>query len=247
MADKNKKQDNKGRAARGSYPPKLNLAEAGEIVTALYERTGSGASLDQLSEILGNSLKSSSFVTKLNALKRYDLITLDDKGVKLSDVGEAIVAPKDLSERAVGLKTAFLQLESFQTVYEKYKGRLLPEDGFLKNSFLEVGGKEMAGQWMDSFKASAQFAGLLMDRGDGKLQVRETGKAPTKAADDETVNGGDKNNGRDDPKKDSPPPMLVQTKSDYQFLIEIMNADMSQPEMDAVWTLLQYLKKKESQ
>lgn len=51
--------EDKEKKPKGSYPPKLNLAEAGDVITQLYERTGSEASFDELSEIFGNTTKSS--------------------------------------------------------------------------------------------------------------------------------------------------------------------------------------------
>ncbi len=241
------------RVPRGGVPPKLNLAEAGDIITSLYERAGSTATLDELSEILGNSLKSSDFGKKVNVLKKYDLIIVEADKIRLSPSAVLLVAPEDQVERAEALKYTFLRHEPFDKIYTKYVGRLLPEDTFLKNSFLEFGGKELAEEWAASFKTSAEYAGLLTDRGDGKFQVRETGKA-TITKPTESIDAGA---GQHDyysvptiepvPEIAAPPQKMAQAKSDYQFLIEILGADMSPEEQQAVWTLIQYLKKKESE
>lgn len=244
MADKIDKSPDK--KPKGSYPPRLTLAEAGEIITALYERTGSEATLDELSEIFGNTTKSSAFSAKLVCLRKFGLIDTNGNKVKLSEAANSIVAPLDRTERAQALKATFLKTEEFEKVYLRLVGKILPEDSFLQNSFLEYGGKELAPKWMESFKESADYAGLLMDRGDGKLQVREMGRADVRATEAVEV----------EPKAapievplNRITAMASQTataKSDYQFLIEILAADMSKDEQDAVWTLIQYLKKKEA-
>jgi hypothetical protein len=248
--------DNKGKVStaeskkpKGSYPPRLTLAEAGEIITALYERTGSSATFDELSEILGNTTKSSAFHAKLVCLRKFGLVGVGPgNSVRLSMKANSIVAPQEKAERAEALKDVFLTTEEFRKVYDKFVGKILPEDQFLQNSFLEYGGKDLAPRWMEGFKASLDYAGLLFDRGDGKLQVREMGRADARAVDaaqDEI----------------EPKTALVETaldrvvrmseptqaaKSEYQFLIDILAADMSKDEQAAVWTLIQYLKKRDA-
>jgi hypothetical protein len=238
------------RRSKGSVPPRIDLAEAGKIITDLYERAGSEASLDEFSDIIGNTRKSSAFVVKLQVLKKYLLITYDAEKVTLSETAEAIVAPETANQRTSALKEAFLQYEPFQEVYEKYLGRLLPEEGFLKNSFLEVGGRDLAEKWMERFKVSAEYAGLLMDRGDGKFQVREVGKTSVKTTNEESiadVNGSEYISNSVEEKVTLIPSLksMESKKTAYQFLIDILNADMSPEEQAAVWTLIQYLKKKE--
>jgi hypothetical protein len=236
---------------KGSYPPRLNLAEAGQLITDLYERTGSEATFDELSEIFGNTTKSSAFQAKLVCLKKFGLIDPVGSKVRLSVTANSIVAPLERSERAEALKATFVTVSEFANVYLRLVGKILPEDKFLQNSFLEYGGKELAPKWMESFKASAFYAGLLMDRGDGKLQVRELGKDARKSetrADDavEAPNIGDPvppavTNGVKFATAPHPP-----AKSPFEFLIEILNVDMTEAEQGSVWTLIQYLKRKET-
>lgn len=244
MAEDKTKKTNGSDEKKGAHPPRLNLAEAGNIITELYERTGSEASLDDLSEIFGNSLKSSAFITKQNVLKKYGLIVFEADTAKLTDTAESIVAPKDKTEKAAALRKAFLEVEAFETVYQKYVGKLLPEDTFLINSFTAVGGRDKAEKWMESFKESARYAGLLMDRGDGKFQVREVGRALVEAESEKESSNNNK--AVELPVNFESTNVQVIGKSNYQFLIDILNSDMSTEEQAAVWTLIQYLKKKEA-
>ena len=74
-------------------------------------------------------------------------------------------------------KEAFLSIETFAKAYERYKGRILPQDEFLTNTFTNYVPKDLAPEWVEKFKASAGIAGLLEER-NGKLQVRETVRIP---------------------------------------------------------------------
>ena len=116
---------------KGPQPPRLSLRESVDIVTAIYERAGGEASADTLSEILGNTRKSSGYALKLSALKKYDLIVSDDEKTSLSDAAESIVAPRDVSQRMQAIKYSFLRIEAFKNVYERYIGKILPQDEFL--------------------------------------------------------------------------------------------------------------------
>lgn len=237
-----KKDDAVARRAKGSIPPRLDLGASVELITAFYERAGGNGTPDELSEIMQNSRKSSAYQLKMTALRSFDLIVTENERVSLSSLAETIVAPQDADHRAIALKEAFLRIDLFASVYEKFVGKLLPQDEFLKNSFLDSG-RDLADLWMRKFKASAHAAGLLMDRGDGKFQVlgkasrlqtvvRESSAVieivePTTAPSQKTIT--------------TPP-----AKTEYQMLIEILNAEMTVEEQAAVWTLIQYLKKRDA-
>jgi hypothetical protein len=168
-----KAHDKKARRPRGSFPPALSLADATSIITHLYENVGGDATYDTFAGVISNSPSSSTFVRKLGTLKNYGLVTDENRHIRLSDVGEAIVAPISPRQRAEALKRAFLNIEVFATLFDKYKGKLLPQDEFLTNVVSGLVPKEFVDTWIDRFMQSAKAAGLIRDRGDGKLQVRE--------------------------------------------------------------------------
>lgn len=235
-----KKGETVARRAKGSVPPRLDLGASVELITEFYERAGGNGTPDELSAIMQNSRKSSAYQLKMTALRSFDLILTENERVSLSSLAESIVAPQDADHRAAALKEAFLRVDLFGNVYEKFVGKLLPQDEFLKNSFLDSG-RELADQWMRKFKASAHAAGLLMDRGDGKLQV--LGKASrlqmAREPDDavEVI------------ETSAPSARTLATppaRTEYQMLIEILNAEMTVEEQAAVWTLIQYLKKRDA-
>jgi hypothetical protein len=163
------------RLPKGSVPPSLNLEEASDITNRIYELAGSEASYDVVSRITGNSTRSSTFLNKIITLKNYGLITDVNRTITLTESGRKIAGPRTPTERALALKQAFLNIGLYSTVYEKFKGRLLPPDEFLINTFADyVPTRELASAWMDSFKKSAKKAGLLELRQDGKIVVLET-------------------------------------------------------------------------
>ena len=168
-----KERDKKARRPRGSFPPSLALSEAISVITRLYEDVGGDASYDTFAGVINNSPSSSTFTRKLGSLKNYGLVTDERRHVRVSELGIAVVAPTSPHERTQALKQAFLNVDVFGTLYEKYKGKLLPQDEFLTNVVGAFVPKEFSHTWIDRFKQSAKSAGLIRDRGDGKLQVRE--------------------------------------------------------------------------
>jgi hypothetical protein len=146
------------------------------IAEQIYEQGGGTADKNMLTVILNNSISSSSFTRKLQALRLYRLISGAVAPVSLTDAGLSIVAPKEESARAIALKTAATGPEVFRKSYDRLKGKLLPQDEFLRNYFmhdLALPNKVVADAWVDSFKVALETAGLLFSRPDGKTQVLE--------------------------------------------------------------------------
>lgn len=246
------------RMPRGTVPPALNLEEAVDIINAFYEDAGGEASFDALSQILGNSSQSSTFLKKMAALRNYGLVEGEQRLVKLSDKAYAIVEPRLPEDKYRALKQAFLNVDIFDKIYVKFMGRILPQDEFLVNSFKDYVPRELAQEWMDKFKQSALYADLFIERGDGKYQIREGVGGNTKTA-EKGVEDSDKNekdaktpedtNGQKTPKEEPPPyipPPPVKQKTHYEFLIEILSPSMTDDEQGAVWTLIRYLKEQEA-
>ncbi len=166
------------RFPRGSFPPFIFLGEAITLAEKLYALSSGKASFDLLSRVTGNSISSSSFTKKLSALKAYGLVSVDQAKmeVALTDIGVTIAAPMNQEASGLARKEAFLRIEVFNRIYEKHKGKLLPADEFLRN-IIEIDcqmPRELSPQWLLAFKQSIRAAGLLYDRGDGKMQIMES-------------------------------------------------------------------------
>jgi hypothetical protein len=161
------------RAPKGSVPPSLNLKEAAAVVRKIYEIAGGKVLRGDSQEIFGNSPSSSVFQRKLITLKNYGLVTEDNDTISLTENAFPVAAPKNEQEYAEGLKRAFLKVDVFAKIYEQFKGRPLPQDMFLINTFRDYVPRELADNWVDKFKESAKEVGLLKET-DGKFQVLET-------------------------------------------------------------------------
>ncbi|MEO7029688.1 MAG: hypothetical protein ABI147_09840 [Acidobacteriaceae bacterium] len=169
------------RKPRIAQPPYLQLRGALDIAERIYEQCAGTANSNQLTSILNNSVSSSSFTRKLQALRLYRLTSGMVPPVTLTDVALAIVAPKDEAARSLSLKAAATGPEVFRKTYEKFKSKLLPQDEFLRNSFVHDMQLPpiVADAWVDSFKSALDTAGLLLVRPDGKTQVLEGPSAPS--------------------------------------------------------------------
>ena len=164
------------RLPKGTFPPLLTLGDAASLARKVYEHGGGEASFDLLSQMAGNSVSSSTFIKKLASLKSYGLAIEQNKTISLSDLGLAIAAPTDADSSASALKAALLRIDILNRIYERHKGKLLPADEFLRNIIqgeFRVP-REIADRWVRSFKESSRAAGLLLERPDGKIQVRDT-------------------------------------------------------------------------
>lgn len=177
------------RLPKGTLPPFLTLGDAVDLALRLYEHGGGSASSDLLSQLAGNSVSSSTFVKKLASLKLYGLATEQNKTITLTDLGLAIAAPTDADGAISARKNALLKVDVFNRVYERHKGKLLPADEFLRNivqSEFRIP-RDVAGLWVRSFKDSARTAGLLLERSDGRTQVRDGAVTEVSKADAPTT------------------------------------------------------------
>ncbi|HXC32740.1 MAG TPA: hypothetical protein VNZ56_09720 [Verrucomicrobiae bacterium] len=168
--------ENQDRLRKGSRPPYIGLSEAFALITQIYELGGGRVTKDVISRATKNSSSSSSLLRKVSALKSYGMLIEDNGGYLLTDIGMAVAAPTNPESLAHAKKAAFQSLDVFSKVFERHKGKLLPADEFLKN-ILEQDlslPKGVSGQWVSSVKESLKSAGLLYDRGDGKMQIMES-------------------------------------------------------------------------
>ncbi len=244
--------NSKKRLPRGTKPPKIALDEAVRATLEFYERAAGDASKDALAQVMGHSPSSSAFQMKVATMTNFNLIKQENGQVSLTEIGTSIVAPKTPNEKNLALKDAFLSIEIFESVYSNYSGKLLPQDEFLINSFIDYVPKKVAEKWMESFKVSAKFANLLIERSEGKYQVvtdvtnlngREENLEKEKETEENTV--------LESPAQpikvvSSTENQMPSSKSHYEFLIDILDADMEDEEKNAVWTLIRYLKEKEA-
>src|SRR5258708_587327 len=163
------------RLPKGTFPPLLTLAEAAPLAVKLYEHGGGEATYDLFSQITENPIHGSTSIKNLPSLRMCGLAVEQNRTVSLTDLGLAIAAPASAESAASALKAALLKIDIFNRIYERHRGKLLPADEFLRNiiqSDFRIP-REIADRWVRSFKDSARASGLLLERPDGKTQVRD--------------------------------------------------------------------------
>lgn len=166
----------KKRVGYGVKPPYIDLGEGLRLAQKIYDDGGGSVSEDQLSAIFGNSVGSSSFRLKLGALKSFGLVNQAGAGarIELSEVGRSFAGATRVGQKWDAVKTAFLNIENFRTLYEFWSGKILPQDTFLLNSIREhcKVPAELLTSWKNNFMSSAKAATLLQERTDGRVQLR---------------------------------------------------------------------------
>lgn len=170
-------QGKQKRLPKGSVPPSLTLQEAMDVARRIYELAAGAAPFSASVEITGNKASSSTFNRKLITLRQYGVVSVEDEVMKLTELGQSLVAPKDENEYKDALKRTFLRIDIYFKLYERLKGRPLPQEVYLINMLVEYVPKDLTETWLDKFRRSAMTAGLLEDR-DGKLYVLDEPKLP---------------------------------------------------------------------
>jgi hypothetical protein len=181
--------DRSDRIPRGSAPPALKLSDAVELAKKINEQASGSASYDLFSQITGNSRTSSTFLRKLSSLRQYKIIQDIDNVATLSDIGTRIAAPLDTGDDLAAIKQAMLEVDNLSKLFDRVKGRILPEDQFLKNIMVQELKipREVCDLWIAWFKDAANSARLLLFRPDGKTQVLEGPSFTPKISADTTV------------------------------------------------------------
>ena len=190
----------------GVRVPILPFESLIDILENAGNTVGFAGSLDDLSRIAGNTPTSSVFNKKLAALKNFSLVIVAGDGFEITELGQRIVNPTSPEQRADALLEAFLKLEIHRVIYERYKGKLLPERTFLANYInkeLDIP-FELKSDWAAYFTSAASYTGILHKRDSGSYQVMaRPWSANSDKVDMSRPNGGD-SNGNDDTSRDEP-------------------------------------------
>lgn len=173
--------DSGKRKPYGTAPIELDLADAVDLTLKIGQE-GPFVSLTTLAILAGHTVTSSATTRKISALQAYGL--LEKQGPEqyaLTDLGKSIVFPRSGQAAMEAKKAAFLNVGKYSLVYQQNKGKLLPADEFLKNIFEQDGNipREYSERWVEAFKSGARVAGLLHDRGAGRIQISDSPVMPS--------------------------------------------------------------------
>lgn len=161
----------KPRAKSGVIFPYWDLDSAVEVASVIHERAGGVADTAQLALMLDYSgVSNGSFRTRVSAAKMFGVIEdTDDRKLRVSARGRRIVAPITTPDGRAARAEAFLAVELFRLVFDRFKGTTLPEVVGLRNLLLNEYRvvPDRVGPTVRILLDSAQQAGLFDAGGAG--------------------------------------------------------------------------------
>ncbi|WP_099021691.1 hypothetical protein [Mycolicibacterium palauense] len=147
--------------------PNISFNEALVLANAIQEH-GSGQKIRRLTlfDALERSPDSGPTRKLIIGSNQYGLTTgsYSAEFLDLTDEGRAASDPSASAraKRRAQINLAITNIDSFKTVYEKYKGGRLPASDVLRDSFIEAGiDADMANQAVEVFLANARELGLV--------------------------------------------------------------------------------------
>jgi len=117
--------------------PRYTLGEALKIAIAMKEKNGGNPwSPKEVADAIGVSAKTNNFFYLAAASREYGLTTgsRDSKAIELTPLGRDLVYAPDAETEMRLKREAFLKVEKFRQVLDYYKGNLLPEMKYLRNT-----------------------------------------------------------------------------------------------------------------
>jgi hypothetical protein len=115
--------------------PYWDLDSVVEVAKTMHERAGGVCDNVQLATMLGYSgVSNGSFRTRVSAAKMFGLIeNTDDHRLRVSVRGRRIAAPVTATDGRDARLEAFLGVELFKKVFDRFNGATLPENVGLRN------------------------------------------------------------------------------------------------------------------
>lgn len=172
--------------------PYMDLAMAVEIAAGVFNRNGGGeVQSDELAAHLKLSSNSSGFRTRIATAKTFGLIQSPrgSDNITLTDLGLKIVDEKS-GRRARA--DAFLQVELFRTIYDKFKGGQLPPAAALERRMVEFGvAPKQAERARQVLERSADAAGYFESGRDRLVRPANIGIDESDKQKTGTGGGGD--------------------------------------------------------
>jgi hypothetical protein len=140
--------------------PYTDLKSAIELADAIHSQVGlRDCDDDQLAAWTKQSSKSSTFRVQVYAARTFRVLEGDGSNHRLSELGRAIVDPKQAREAKA---RAFLAVPLYKAVYEKYRGGVLPPAAALSRDMVALGVSEkQKDRARLVFERSAEEAGFF--------------------------------------------------------------------------------------
>jgi len=140
MANDNSSEGTNGNAGKrgrsGTSSPYFDLDTSIKVAETIHTTGGGICSTDQLAHWLNyKTTRSGTFLTRLAAARQFGLIESSSDRHSVSDRGMRIVAPVMDTDATQAKIDAFMDVELFSKVFQRFRGTALPADSGLKNLF----------------------------------------------------------------------------------------------------------------
>lgn len=196
--------------AQASYAY-YDFSDSLAVSKKMLEMQGGGCSPDQLAQWLDyKSTKSGTFVSRVSAARQFGLVATEDAGLVVTERARQILSPVMPEDAAAAMADAFLAVELFGKIYDKYRGTTIPPRVGMKNLFMtsafglsDEAADRAVRVLFESAKQTGMFSGQdetrLVRPGLARVQVAavaETPAAPppTPAAPATNATGGHEHN-----------------------------------------------------
>lgn len=181
-------QAKKPQARASVQYPYFDQTNSLEVARKIHENAGGTCGPDQLASYLGyKTTNSGTFQTRLSAAKQFGFVRSEGGSIVVTERAMKIISPV-MPEDAVAAKAdAFLGVDLFGKVYEKYKGSTIPPKVGMRNLLSQTYGltEDRLDPAVRVLFDSAEQAGMF-PQGDQSRLVRpatKTSVAPKPAAD----------------------------------------------------------------
>ncbi len=181
--------------------PYYDLENAVNVARALHAKAGGICDRAQLAALLGHTVKSGAFMSRIGAARMFGLVErADGARLRVTTRGRAIVAPVDPQRAAQAKVDAFLSVELFRKVHHDYEGASLPDAAGLRNMFENDYGivKSRAAPTVRIMRRSAEYAGFFDTVGSSQMV-----KPMNLPEDPQQVDNDDQADSRDEPRGNS--------------------------------------------
>lgn len=162
--------------------PYYDLDSSVEVAAKIHDEAGGSCTRDQLAPMLGYSgTKNGGFLSRLGAARMFGLVEEVNGSLRPTALASQIYAPIHSSDSQRGKVQAFLNIELFNKVYERFKGQPLPNDQGLEN-LLRNDLKVVPAQIKNALRTlheSAESAGFFNTAGRGRLVIPVAANAKT--------------------------------------------------------------------
>lgn len=156
--------------------PYSDLETTMQVVNAINSKAGTECEADQLAAWMGMIPTSGSFKSRVSAARMFGLARREGNRVRLTPLGRDTL---DSTKAKNARVEAFLTVELYKAIYDRYRGTVLPPTAGLEAEMVALGvspnQKERA-RW--AFEKSADYAGFF-DSGRDRLVSPSVRNSPS--------------------------------------------------------------------